>query len=66
MNQGPEPEDAEEIADIDLDALNAIAEALLEEVIQARTEQDLGRIARPAGPEGKGSDSPPGHSLDRP
>lgn len=55
MNEGPDPEEAEEIADIDLDALNAIAEALLDEVIQARTEQDLRRIVMPAQPEGPGS-----------
>ncbi len=59
MNEPPEPEEAEEIADIDLDALNAITEALLDEVIQARTEPDLPRFALPAEPEVTGSDGPP-------
>lgn len=59
MNESPEPDEAEEIADLDLETLDAMAEALLDAVIQARTEQDLGRLAMPARPTAEGSDPPP-------
>jgi hypothetical protein len=39
MNQPPEPEEAEGIADADLDALDAMAEALLE-AIQIGADDD--------------------------
>jgi hypothetical protein len=41
VNEPPEPDEAEQLADADLDALDAIAEALLE-AIQAGTDEEPG------------------------
>ena len=57
----PEPDeaaDAEEMADADLDTLDALAEVLLDAVIGARTEPDLRRLAMPFPPEGGEVDPP--------
>ncbi len=51
MSALPGPEDAEEIADADLDALDAMAEALLDAIIQAGADENLQAQAEPAAPE---------------
>ena len=50
MREPPEPEDAEEIADADLDALDALTEALLD-AIQTGADEDIG--------ESEGTNLPP-------
>jgi hypothetical protein len=60
MDQPPEPEEAEEIADADLDALDAMAEALLAAIIQTGPDEDIPGMAAPVLPGREGSDPPPG------
>jgi hypothetical protein len=68
MSALPEPEDAEEMADADLDALDAMAEALLDAIIQGGAEEDIQGPAEPApgatapeatAPEAEGNSPPP-------
>jgi hypothetical protein len=47
MKNSSEPDETEEIADGDLDALDTMAEALLDAVMRAGTEDDLERPAEP-------------------
>jgi hypothetical protein len=53
----PDPDDAEEIADADLEALDAIAEALLDAVIQGRSDDDPPPMTTPP-PNGEGINPP--------
>jgi hypothetical protein len=52
MSALPQPDDAEQIADADLDALDAMAEALLDAIIQGGADEDVeGGRAEPGAPE---------------
>jgi hypothetical protein len=51
MSALPQPDDAEQIADADLDALDAMAEALLDAIIQGGAEEDVQGRAEPGAPE---------------
>ena len=51
MSALPQPDDAEQIADADLDALDAMAEALLDAIIQGGAEPGAPEPAAPD-PEG--------------
>jgi hypothetical protein len=52
------PEEAEEVADADLEALDAMAEALLDAIIQARTDENLDGMAGPAAAEPDATNPP--------
>jgi hypothetical protein len=53
-----EPDGTEQIADADLDALDAMAEALLEAVVQGRSDDDLPPVTPPAS-DREGTGPPP-------
>jgi hypothetical protein len=50
MSGPPDPDDAEGIADADLETLDAMAEALLDAIIQSPSDDGLPPLATPPGP----------------
>jgi hypothetical protein len=58
MSALPGPDDAEEIADADLDALDAMAEALLDAIIQGGADEDVEGRAEPEASEAEGNSQP--------